>query len=693
MQGSKIKCNFAAEFSAMQNSGSILFLILFVINLEALSSASRLRNLLIVMEELEITDAMANVNVPQETPQAEAAEATALETGSQADSAVETVPEAGNHVESETSQTEEMQTEMGAVPSDEPQNNNAQEGPRKVTKDVLLEDLRALLNQEVSEIREQVEQVKSQFYRLYREEQALARKKFEELGGNIEEYQPVVDDIEQNFKQLITIYKQQRAAIQAKKEEEMRQNQLRKENIVAQMKEIADAETVDIAENLKKVRELQAEWKTIGAVPSTVANELWKQFNLYQEKFYDLVKINNELRDYDFRKNLESKTALCEQAEKLVDEPDVVQAFRMLQVLHDEWANIGPVAKEVREELWARFKAASTVINKKHQDYFASIHEKEVQNLQMKQDIIDEIKAIKLDELSMGKMWDEATERLNNMQERWRSIGFAPKKDNQRIYDEYRALCDEFFAKRNAFYKQIKDTLSINLQRKKDLVQKAQELCESTDWKATTEKIIALQKQWREVGPVARKYSDEVWGQFTAACDKFFALKKEANADQIKAEKDHLQQKRAIIEQISQMKVTTKEETLSHLRDLIGQYNAIGFVPFREKDKLYKQFKEATDSIFDQLHVDAQNRRMESFSKEVEGKDQNTLANDRRKLVRLYETLQAEIKTAENNILFFTAKSNKSGKLLDEMQRKIEGLKEQLKDLEKRINLIDKKLE
>lgn len=562
------------------------------------------------------------------------------------------------------------------------------------TKATLVEQFKALLEQPVEQIKEQAEQLKIQFYRLCQQEQDALRKKTEALENNLEEYVPVVDEIEQNFHQLLNIYKQQRAESHARKEAEMQQNKLRKENIIAQMKDMAESETADdVSNNMQKVKELQQEWKNIGPVPPTDATILTKQYNLYQEQFYDLVKINNELREYDFRKNLEQKIQLCLQAEALAAKEEIVEAYRTLQQLHEEWTNIGPVAREKREEIWNRFKEASTVINKRHQDYFEAIHKKEDENLAKKQDIIQQIKDIDLSALTNNKLWDKATETLTELQVQWRNIGFAPKKVNQQIYEEYRALCDAFFSAKTTFYKQLKETLNDNLQKKRELLRQAEELQNSTEWKTATDTFVKLQKAWKETGPVARKYSEEIWQRFSNACDHFFEQKKAQTKDVHTQEKENLEKKHAILKEIEALAITTKEETLGKLKELTQQYNAVGFVPFREKDKIYKRFRTATDHIFDQLHIDAQNRRLDAFSKEVENKDENALLSDRRRLLRQYDALQQEIKTAENNILFFTAASSKSNRLIDDMEKKIQQLKEQLKDLEKKINLIDNKLD
>lgn len=462
-------------------------------------------------------------------------------------------------------------------------------------KQELIDELKTLLaEQNVMEIKEQVENLKARFYRDERTEEEEAA-----------------------FKALLEDYRNRRAEVAKKVEAEQAQNLLRKENILEQMKALAESETADVMANLQKVRDLQAEWKTIGPVPVTKAQEVWKRYNQYQEQFYDLVKINIELRDLDFKKNLEMKTLLCEAAEKLMDNPSIVEASRALQQLHDEWAEIGPVARELREDLWNRFKEASTVINKKHQAYFDDLHKKEQENLEKKQAIIEALKQIDVEAIKSNKAWDEATERIQAMQNEWRTIGFAPKKHNQAIYDEYRTLCDNFFKAKTAFYKSLRDELTENLQKKRDIIARAEELATSQDWKETTDAIIALQAEWKTIGPVARKYSDELWNKFTAVCDTFFEAKREAG----KAEREALRQKRV----------------------------------------------EARDRFV---------KRAESLS-------------DRQKLGRMYENLQQEIKTAENNILFFIGKSKSGNALVASMQKKIDGLREQLAELEQKINAMD----
>ncbi len=496
----------------------------------------------------------------------------------------------------------------------------AQQTPQE-TKQQLVAALKALLEQNVSEVKDRVEMLKTQFYREYHQELEAAKKAAEEAaaaaGETLEMWQPAVDETELQFRELLNQYKQKKAEAAAKAEAEMQQNLLRKRNILDRMKEMAQAETADVADNVKKMRDLRTEWKSIGAVPPQNVQELSKLYQQYQEQFYDLVKINIELRDLDFKKNLEAKTLLCEAAEKLQENPNIVEASRALQQLHEEWAEIGPVARELREDLWNRFKEASTVINKKHQAYFDQLHAKEAENLEKKQALIARLHEIDYSGFKSNRQWEDATGQIQAIQNEWRTIGFAPKKQNQAIYEEYRALCDAFFKAKTAFYKDLREELNENLRKKRELIEKAEQLKTGTDWKATADAMIALQNEWKKVGPVARKYSDELWKKFSDTCDEFFNAKREANKGAREA---------------------------------------------------YEQKKAAAKAQF--------TKRVESLT-------------DRQKLTRMYANLQQEIKTAENNILFFTGKTKTANKLVEDMQKKIDTLKSQLKELEDKINKME----
>ncbi|MBO4454132.1 MAG: DUF349 domain-containing protein [Paludibacteraceae bacterium] len=477
----------------------------------------------------------------------------------------------------------------------------------------LVEELKALLEQDVTTVKEQVDHLKTQFYRVAAETADQAQETADQVA---EQASQVADEVEEQFKALLNEYKAKRAAVAAEQAKEEEANLKKKQAILDEMKTLAEGETDGVMANLQRMRELQAEWKNIGAVPITKVQELRKQYQQYQEQFYDLVKINIELRDLDFKKNLEMKTILCEAAERLMQNENIVEASRSLQQLHEEWTEIGPVARELREDLWNRFKAASTAINKKHQEYFDQLHAREQENLQKKQAIIEQMKEIMEEVMPNGQpaaeplRWEKLTDKVQALQGEWRTIGFAPKKFNQSIYDEYRQLCDAFYKAKTTHYKGLRDTLSENLQKKRSLIEQARELAESQDWQNTAETIRALQAEWKTVGPVARKYSDELWKEFSTACDTFFNAKREA----VKESRDESRKTRAA----------------KALRDAANQ---------------------GSDSL----------RRMR-------------------------DRLQQEIKTAENNILFFTAKSKTANKLVDSMQKKIDELKKQLDDIQAKID-------
>jgi ElaB/YqjD/DUF883 family membrane-anchored ribosome-binding protein len=477
----------------------------------------------------------------------------------------------------------------------------------------LVEELKALLEQDVTTVKEQVDHLKTQFYRAVDETAEQAQEAAEQAAEQVTQ---VVDETEEQFKALLNEYKAKRAAVAAEQAKEEEANLLKKQAILDEMKTLAEGETDGVMANLQRMRELQAEWKNTGAVPVTKVQELRKQYQQYQEQFYDLVKINIELRDLDFKKNLEMKTLLCEAAERLQQNENIVEASRALQQLHEEWSEIGPVARELREDLWNRFKTASTAINKKHQEYFDQLHAREQENLQKKQAIIEQMKEIMAEVMPDGQpaaeplRWEKLTDKVQALQGEWRTIGFAPKKFNQSIYEEYRGLCDAFYKAKTAHYKGLRDSLSENLSKKRSLIERARELAESQDWQSTAEAIRSLQAEWKTIGPVARKYSDELWNEFSTACDTFFNAKREAQKGE-------------------RLKVKG-ERTARALREAANQ---------------------GGDSL----------RRMR-------------------------DRLQQEIKTAENNILFFTAKSKTANKLVDSMQQKIDELKKQLEEIQNKMD-------
>ncbi len=556
----------------------------------------------------------------------------------------------------------------------------------------LIDALKLLIDKEVDAAKDGVEQIKQLFYKKVKLDVEEQKKLFIENGGIETDFVSAKDELEESFKALLNEFRVKKASVMAQLEKEKDSNLLQKQHLLEQMKVLV-ASNDDVSTHINEFRALQQKWKSIGQVPQTASTELWKQYNLYQESFWDLIKINNELREYDFKKNLESKTLLCDAAEKLSEETDVIAAFQKLQKLHEEWHELGPVAREIREQIWTRFKDASTAIHKKHQSYFDSIRKLEEENLVTKTELCEKIEAFDYSKLNNYRQWDEATKTILAWQEEWRSIGFAPRKVNQKVFDRYRKACDAFFAAKGEFYKETKNVLVVNSDKKKALCEQAEALKDSTDWKEAGEKFILLQKEWKTIGPVAKKYSDELWKRFIAACDYFFEQKNKSTSGQRNAESENLAKKKELIAKINAFqKSENNNESVATLRALMAEWNAIGHVPFKEKDKVYKEYRDAVDKQFETLNVDATNRRMDNFRsnlKDMSGKGENKLYREREKLMRAYEHLKSEILTYENNIGFFSSSSKKGGGLMADMERRIESLKEESELVDHRLNLID----
>lgn len=563
------------------------------------------------------------------------------------------------------------------------------------SKSGLIDALKVLIQNDPEGIKEQVEIIKQTFYKKLKAENEEQKIAFLENGGEEHDFLPLKDELEDELKNLLNDYRTKKAAATAQKEKEKENNLIQKQHVLEQMKSLVESND-DVSAHINEFRALQQKWKSIGHVPAQSATELWKQYNTYQEAFWDLIKINNELREYDFRKNLEAKTLICEAAERLAGETDVVSAFQTLQKLHEEWHELGPVARDLREEIWTRFKNASSIVNKKHQSYFEGIRELEDKNLELKNALCEKIEAFDYSDFKTYKQWDEGTQTLLGWQDEWRTIGFAPRKANQKIFERYRKACDSFFAAKAEFYKESKNQLNQNLDKKKALCEQAEALKESTDWKETSNKLIQLQKEWRTIGPVAKKHSDEIWKRFISACDYFFEQKGKNTSGLKNQETENLEQKKQIIEQIKAIeKGTDPGENLAKLRDLMAEWNKIGHVPFKEKDKIYKEYKTAIDKQFEILNVDASQRRLDNFKnnlKDMSTKGENKLYREREKLVRAYEHLKSEIAVYENNIGFLSSSSKKGGGIIKEMERKIETLKEESRLIEQKINLIEENL-
>ncbi len=565
------------------------------------------------------------------------------------------------------------------------------------SREELVAHLKQLLTLEIETIKDEVEHIKLLFYKKLKADNEESKKVFLESGGEEHDYKPVKDGLDEELKTLLNEYKTKKAALIAKMEADKENNLIQKQHILDRMKVLVESND-DVSSHINEFRELQKKWKSIGQVPQEHVNELWKSYAACQESFWDLIKINNELREYDFKKNLELKTTICEAAERLDEEADVISAFHQLQKLHDEWRETGPVAREFREEIWNRFKAASAVINRKHQGHFDEIRKIEEDNLIAKTALCEKIEAFDFASLNSYKAWDEATKTIMGWQEEWRTIGFAPRKSNHKIFDRYRAACDAFFNAKAEFYKASKNVLSDNLEKKKALCEQAEKLKDSTEWKETSETLIRLQKEWKTIGPVAKKYSDEVWKRFISACDYFFEQKQKNTSGQRTEELENLAKKKDLIAKINELDIVTDKtpaDVLTMLREYIAQWNEVGHVPFRDKDKIYKEYRSAVDKMFEKLNVDANQRRLDTFKsnlKDMSTKGENKLLREREKLMRAYEHLKSEIATYENNIGFLTSTNKKGSGLIREMERKIEALKEEAGLIEQKINLIEESL-
>ena len=589
-------------------------------------------------------------------------------------------------------ETPEVTAEAAAVESDNAEENAA----GKLTKDEILNRLQALVDAPIETVRGEVESLKQAYYKIRRNEVDELRKAFVEQGGDEKDFTAPEDTQENFLKELLGSYKEKKAAYLAEEEKQKAENYEIKLQLIEQLKMLCESQD-DFNKLYNEFKDIQQKWKEIKLVPEEHANELWKEYQTYSEAFYDLIKINNQFRDYDFKKNLELKTALCEAVEKLQDEKDIISAFHQLQKLHQQWREIGPVAKELREELWGRFKAASTVINKRHQQHFENLKAKEQENLVAKTAICEEIEGIDYAALQTFKDWDEKNNEVLALQQKWRTIGFTPKKHNTKIFERFRAACDVFFTKKTEFYKSIKAEMEKNLEKKRALCEKAEALKDSTDWKGTTEKMIALQKEWKTIGQVTRRHSDSIWKRFITACDYFFDNKNKNVSSQKSEEQTNLEAKKALIEKVKTMDESLDtEEAITMLKEWIAEWNEIGHVPFKEKDKVYKAFHEAVDAQFDRLKVDQRDRRMKSYRNnvsEMAGKGKGKLYSERDRLMRTYERMKNDLQTYENNIGFLTISSKGGSGLVKEMERKIEKLKAEMELTVKKIEAIDENLE
>lgn len=560
-------------------------------------------------------------------------------------------------------------------------------------KKQLVEVLQNLAQQPVNEVKEDVVRVRVAFAAIRKDELAKEKEAFIAKGNEEAAFAPTADELEEQFKSLYAEIKEKRAAYNAAQDALKAENLAKKREIISKINEIAeDADNVN--RQYSTVQQLQQDFKAIGEVPSENDTEVWKAYQVAVERFYDLLKMNKELRDYDFKKNLEQKQALCAEAEALDEEADIVDVFKKLQQLHTSWREIGPVSKEIREELWTRFKNASAVINKKYQSFFEERKANEKKNAEGKEALCVKIEAISTDNLKTYAAWDEATKAIIGLQEEWKKLGFASRKVNTELFARFRKSCDEFFAKKAEFFKRMKDELAANLAKKIELCEKAEALKDSTEWKKTTDALIALQKEWKTVGPVVKKHSDAVWKRFIAACDAFFEEKKKQNMNVHSVEHENLKQKKDIIAQINSILENKEtEDAPNKVRELMKKWQEVGHVPYKEKDKVYAEYKAAIDKAFEQLDMKAKKARMANFANSInQMSDTGKVYHERERLVRAYEMKSQELKTYENNLGFFNAQSKSGNSLVKEMERKIANIKEEIAMLEQKIKLIDEKI-
>ena len=559
------------------------------------------------------------------------------------------------------------------------------------TKDEVVARVQEIAQSGEAGDRTELNLLKQLFYKFHNAEVQEAFKAFVEAGGEAEKFMPEIDPAEPVFREAMQTIRDRRAAIQETLERQKQDNLKRKLEILERIQQLASTPE-EANKNFDEFKALQTEWKEIKAVPAEKATELWKNYQLYIEQYYDLLKLGHELRDYDFKKNLETKMRLIQQAEALAENPDILQAFNQLQALHQEWKETGPVAKEIREDVWAKFKEASTVINKKHQAYFDALKAREEENLTKKTALCEQLEAFSTEGLKTFADWDAITQKIKELQAEWKTIGFAPQKMNTAIFERFRQGCDAFFEKKNAFFKDLKDELNSNLAKKKELVEKAESLMDSTEWRSTGDILINLQKQWKEIGTVPRKYSEDLWKRFTAACDHFFEARQVATADVRNEEKANKEQKLGIIEQLKELAETQGENVIAQVKELQQKWSEVGHVPFRDKETLYKEYRGLCDKIYDAYGVSQAKRRLNNFRKNLAEKVENaggSLENERQKMQRAYERMLAEIKTYENNIGFLNAGSKKGNSLVEAMNKKVEKLRDELNLLAQKIRAVD----
>ncbi len=636
-------------------------------------------NILVNASPVEEQEVKEEVIQEATAPEVETPAATEME------APVEVVEAPAESVEAPIEETE--------APVEETQAPAEEEQPQKVyeTKKEVIDRIKDIAHGDEPLQKEEIDYLKTVFYKLHFAEREANLKAYLDAGGDPDAYQITPDEDEEVFKAEMGIIKEKRAKLFKEQEAEKQENLEKKLAIIEKIKAmITSPEEANKA--YQDFKALQAEWKEIKNVPAEKASELWRNYQLYVEQFYDLLKLNSEAREYDFKKNLELKTKLCEAAERLADETDVISAFHQLQKLHAEYREIGPVSKDLREDIWNRFKAASTVINKRHQQHFEGIRAKEEDNLARKTALCEKVEAIAAEENKSSSDWEKHTKEIIDVQTEWKTIGFAPQKMNVKIFERFRAACDDFFGRKAQYFKGLKDTFKENAEKKRALIEKAKALQDSTDWKSTSDKLIALQKEWKTIGMVPKKLGDQLWEEFLGACNKFFEARNAAGAGQRGEEHTNLEKKRDVIEKLKAVAEEAGENIQEKVQQLVEEYQAIGHVPFKEKDKVYEEYHAVLDKLYKELNISVAKKRLTNFKqnlKQVAERGENALDNERARLFRQYEAIKQEVQTYENNLGFLNASSKKGNSLIDEMNRKVQKLKDEMNLVREKIKAID----
>ena len=586
--------------------------------------------------------------------------------------------------------------ETAAQPVDAPEQagEQAEEAvPAKTykTKADVIARLKEIVAADENPNKDEIDHLKTSFYKLHIAEREARLKEYIDGGGDPEAYQIVPDEEEEVFKAEMGVIREKRAKLFQQQEEEKQANLQKKLDIIEKIKAMVTSPD-EANKSYNEFKELQQQWKDIKAVPAEKASELWRNYQLYVEQFYDLLKLNSEAREYDFKKNLELKTVLCESAEKLADEPDVISAFHQLQELHQQYREIGPVAKELREQIWARFKAASAVVNKRHQQHFEQLRAREEENLAKKTALCERVEAIAKEENKGAGDWEKHTKEIIDIQNEWKTIGFAPQKMNVKIFERFRATCDDFFGRKAEYFKEMKEVLATNADKKRALVEKAKALQDSTDWKSTGDKLIALQKEWKTIGMVQKRLGDQLWKEFLGACNKFFEARNAANAGAHSEERENLAKKKSVIERLKAVLEAAADDAQQQVQALVEEYNSVGHVPYKDKDSVYDEYHEVLDKIYKQLNISASRRRLSNFKnnlKNVAKRGEDALDNERMRLVRRFEQLRQDVQTYENNLGFLNASSKKGNSLVEEMNRKVQKLRDDMELVKQKIKAID----